>query len=404
MADADELDFDFSADEFRFGSGPADDEEEDDHVNEWDVCPKSARLMQDELEGTGEPVAQSKRQRATAFDFLSPFVPGSLALVAQLAPAIPMDLESSSSWYAGEAAALAAPVVSSFDGAFSAAIAGGKGVKLDGQNLRMSAECLSDWAAQQDLALEGIYHKLFLLAARSHDDPSCQYNLFRSDLDEWARTKLGMGPDDYSFSTIFTPDVMLGIANSDRVTFVHQSLPYPPGSPEQARSFTDYAMNYMMTLKPEGTFWLELNLFNVYFILWHWWWRRYTSKAGWHRVSIAGDMARFPNRICISFLLLVVTANALRAPGKEKIVLKSMKTMFCVLPAAVQKLVRATFRLDIDSHLYRLVASVNGKKSSRLGLVRWFLEAFQYAGDDVSLAAELLAERGAEICIWVNSE
>ena len=81
-----------------------------------------------------------------------------------------------------------------------------------------------------------------------------------------------------------------------------------------------------------------------------------------------------------------------------------MNTMFRVLPVAVQELVRATFRVDIDSHLYRLVASVNGKKASKVGLVRWFLVAFQIEDDDIPLATLLLAELGVAIRDWVNSE
>jgi len=277
--------------------------------------------------------------------------------------------------------------------------------KLHNDGLQKSGQWLVQWAAQHDGPLKAAADKLLFLHSLPLNDSALRGELFQNDPADWLFQLFGLTQSDFAFANVLSAQVIGQIMTEHNVVIICQTLPYKAGSEASLSSFTDEALRRFAELKPDDCLLIQYNLFNVFFIWWHFWRISKTRSSGARTTSIAGQAHKYPNRIALSVLILLF-ALKMRPPNLPTVRVNGMSTLFRKLPVPVLNLAEARCDLSLSGHIYSLVACLNGVKANGDRAIEYFARVF---GVDIISDTHrarwlraLFRERLDELIVWIN--
>jgi len=279
------------------------------------------------------------------------------------------------------------------------------GGKADNGELELSGQGLAQWAAHEDGPLGATNQKLLELHGLNVDNAELGRVLFVNSPEQWALEKLDLAQSAFAFSNVLSKEVIEQIMTEQNVVVIFQTVPYKANSEASKASFTDEAFRRMGVLKPDECLLIEYNVFNVYFIIYHFWRMNKVRGGGTRTTSIAQQAHKYPNRVALSYLILLM-ALKMRPPSLPRVRVMAMKSLFAKLPVHVRNLANRMCELHLSGHVYSLVACINGVKADGDRAIDYFATAY---GVDICTntplarkGRELFKRHLNELIVWIN--
>ena len=142
-----------------------------------------------------------------------------------------------------------------------------------------------------------------------------------------------------------------------------------------------------------------------YFIIYHFWRINKVNGRGTRTTSIAQLANKYPNRVALSYLILLM-ALKMRDPDLPRVRVMSMSTLFAKLPLAVRNLAHQMCELHLSGHVYSLVACINGVKADGDRAIDYFATAYgvdiRSGSTEALWLRELFKLHLNELIVWIN--